>query len=490
MTLPDPTQATVYARKGVEALLRAGWVAPEFLAARRLRSQMPPTSDGDHVLMLSPRDWVEHVQNQAMLAHALQLRGARVTFATCGGGLSICDRANTYEAPPMPCRSCRHYTRGAIAAHGFPELRLSDFGDWSDPDPWDELDSISRGDLRDVEWHDLPLGRLVDIPVKWFLCAANVGDDPLVGHVQRAFLRSARTIAASVEDLLDTAEPDVVLLMSGLFVFEAVTWEICRRRGIDVVSHERAFRRNTIVYSRDRPAGHYDFDAQWSRRSDHLTPAQDAELDEYLMSRRNGEALDQFWGFMPGDGDLGDGGNADVQDRSVGRLVVLFTNVTWDSAVVDRDLAFPSIREWLDAAVDEFRLRGADHLVIRVHPSETHLPGKATRDSLATYLERVELPPNVRVIGPDDPFDSYVLMDAADVGLVYTSTAGLELAVGGTPVIVAGDTHYRGKGFTTDIDSRQAFTAALDDVLSNPEAHAPDVMLARRYAHLFFFGAP
>lgn len=482
MALPEPRQASVYARKAAEAALRAAWIAPEFVAARRLRSQAPPSStDGPHVLMLSPRDWVEHVQNQAMLGQALRLRGARVTFATCGGGLAICDRANTYEAPPMPCRSCRHYTRGAIAAHGFPEIRLSDFGDWSDPDPWEELDSIGVADLADVEWNGLPLGRLVDIPVKWFLCAAHVDDDPLIGHVRRSFLRSARRIAAVVDELLEEVNPDVVVLLSGLFLFEAITWEICRTRGLDVITYERAFRKNTLVFSRDRPAGHYDFTAHWTDHSRPLTSSEQTELDKYIRERRQGVAFDQHWRFITDDNGIA---------RSGGQLAVLFTNVTWDSAVIGRELAFRSIQDWLNTTIDVFKNRPCDQLVIRVHPAETRLPGKRARDSLYSYLRSFELPPNVWVIGPDDPLDSYSLMNAADLGLVYASTTGLEMALTGTPVIVAGETHYRDKGFTIDVRSRNDFVSAIEQVLLDPPAFAPDLELARKYAYLFFFRAP
>ena len=35
--------------------------------------------------------------------------------------------------------------------------------------------------------------------------------------------------------------------------------------------------------------------------------------------------------------------------------------------------------------------------------------------------------------------------------LCYTTTVGLEAAVRGIPVAVAGETHYRGRGFTSDI---------------------------------------
>ena len=52
------------------------------------------------------------------------------------------------------------------------------------------------------------------------------------------------------------------------------------------------------------------------------------------------------------------------------------------------------------------------------------------------------------------------------------------------------ETHYRGKGFTIDVESKAGLIDAIDEVLTDPQSHEPDVDLARRYAHLFFFKAP
>ena len=68
--------------------------------------------------------------------------------------------------------------------------------------------------------------------------------------------------------------------------------------------------------------------------------------------------------------------------------------------------------------------------------------------------------------------------------LAYTTTVGLEAAVRGIPVAVAAHTHYRGRGFTTDIANR----ADLERVIAAPPAMtAEQVELARRYAFAFFF---
>jgi hypothetical protein len=49
--------------------------------------------------------------------------------------------------------------------------------------------------------------------------------------------------------------------------------------------------------------------------------------------------------------------------------------------------------------------------------------------------------------------NTYDLVEVADLGLVYTTTVGMEMAMCGVPVIVSGQTHYRGRGFTYDPDS-------------------------------------
>lgn len=142
--------------------------------------------------------------------------------------------------------------------------------------------------------------------------------------------------------------------------------------------------------------------------------------------------------------------------------------------------------------VEEFVDRPADRLVIRIHPSELRLPGKRTRDSLGDYLaDRFpNLPANIEVVGADDLRSSYGLMDACDIGIVYSSTAGLELALGGTPVIVGAEVHYRGKGFTIDVSSPDALRGAVEDCFGSAVDTRPDVERARRYAHFFFFRAP
>ena len=89
------------------------------------------------------------------------------------------------------------------------------------------------------------------------------------------------------------------------------------------------------------------------------------------------------------------------------------------------------------------------------------------------------------MIGPQEKVNTYDLVEVADVGLVYTTTVGLEMALQGLPVIVSGMTHYRGRGFTLDPDSWVRFYKTIGSVLDNPAEYrlsVEQIGLAWRYA--------
>jgi len=79
------------------------------------------------------------------------------------------------------------------------------------------------------------------------------------------------------------------------------------------------------------------------------------------------------------------------------------------------------------------------------------------------------------------------------VGLVYTTTVGLEMAMSGIPVLVSGNTHYRGRGFTHDPQSWLRYFKILGTILNNPRQYRlseNQIDLAWRYAYRFFFDFP
>lgn len=467
------------ARKGIEQALREVRSAPEQRGARALARQWESRgglpSEGPKVLFLTPRSWASHVQQEALIGHALALRGAVVEFASCGGGLEICDRSNISESPPMPCRTCTGYTEPSIDAHGF--ARHSLIQDGTPESSWLELDSIAAQDLLEVEYEGLPLGAIIDIPTQWFLLTTNT-EDPLVPLTRRRFLRSARRIAVGLGRVLDQVRPDRIVVLNGGFLFEAVAIALARQRQLPFTSYERGFRNETLFFKTDDAAIDYDMGGAWeTHRRVPLTPRMEKEVDELISSRRSG-----LKSFSPS-------GRPSIRPHGGGTTFVLFTNLTWDSAVIHREVAFAGVRDWIEASIEGVRRRPDTRLIVRIHPAEVKLPGMATREPFRGLIDSMfpELPANVTLIDADDATSSYHLMDLADVGLVYTSTTGLEMVLGGKPVIVAAKTHYRGRGFTLDAVDPKSFEDLLDRATADHSSLAPNVDLARRYFHALMF---
>jgi hypothetical protein len=176
-------------------------------------------------------------------------------------------------------------------------------------------------------------------------------------------------------------------------------------------------------------------------------------------------------------------------------VVLLAANVIGDSLTLGRQVFTHSMTEWLERALLSFAQQRGVQLVLRIHPGERYTTGP----SVADLAERVlpDLPENIHLVAASDPINTYDLVEIADLGLVYTTTVGMEMAMSGVPVVVVGQTHYRGKGFTLDPASWQAYdrliAQLLQKALTDPASirlTRPQVERAWNYAYRFFFEFP
>jgi capsule polysaccharide export protein KpsC/LpsZ len=128
-------------------------------------------------------------------------------------------------------------------------------------------------------------------------------------------------------------------------------------------------------------------------------------------------------------------------------------------------------------------------LVIRIHPGERLTHGPSMADVVKSALP--EIPENIHLIGPLEQVNTYDLMEIADLGLVYTTTTGLEMCMRGIPVIACGETHYRRRGFTLDPMSWDEYYAMIESALQRKKSLSKvQVETAWEYAYRFFFEYP
>jgi hypothetical protein len=235
-----------------------------------------------------------------------------------------------------------------------------------------------------------------------------------------------------------------------------------------------------------------DTSEMWETYKDKaLTTSELEKVQELFDARRKASIWKNFsrlWQPVPAKGEDSARQELGLDERLV---VLLATNVLGDSLTLGREIFTQSMEEWLERTLQYFAGRPDVQLVIRVHPGEKLIHGQSMVDVINRVLPK--LPEFIHVIKPEEDVNTYDLIAAADLGLVYTTTVGLEMAMSGIPVIVVGDTHYRQKGFTLDPDSWVRYFKTLKAVFENPAEHRltdEQIDLAWAYAYRFFFNFP
>jgi hypothetical protein len=323
------------------------------------------------------------------------------------------------------------------------------------------------------------VGRLVGASVNRHLLRSDAETGPEFVAAYRRFVAAGIVVRRAGSRILEQVRPERILVLNGLFFAEAILAELARRQGVPVWSYERGKRVDSLIFAQGRPVVQATFDAKWAaRRERPLRPEQEAKLDAYMAERFSGQVgVERLWPEQ----------TAPDRAGGAGPAAVLYTNVLWDSAVYESDLAFPSMMAWVLHTIGWFRAHPDRRLVIRVHPAEVRVPFKRSRDSVRDRLARADLPANVWLVPPESTVSSYALLREATAVLAYASTIGLEAAVEGVPTVVAGRTHYRERGFTFDPADAAAYDRALEEAFSLGRLDRVTVGLARRYAWLYFF---
>jgi hypothetical protein len=265
-----------------------------------------------------------------------------------------------------------------------------------------------------------------------------------------------------------------------------------RSAGVSTVTYEFNDQREQIWLAQDDIVMHQNTDGLWNARGS--IPLTEPELDKIRAFELAREAARTYgkgtrlWQDVPSEGRERLRESMKLDRRPV---ILLATNVLGDSLTLGRNAFAGSMAEWIQRTVRYFVGRPDVQLIVRVHPGERLIKGP----SMVEVVRRAAPgePEHIHVVGPTESTNTYDLMGLADLGLVYTTTVGLEMAMRGVPVIVAGKTHFRDRGFTFSPSGWEEYFSMLDHSLRElpmPRLPAGEVKRAWNYGYRFFFEYP
>ena len=452
--------------------------------------------DGPRVLLATSMGGLNHgAMPDKALAIALTLRGAKVDMFLCDGAPACQLTKIGKEAPAkliettqrIRCPSCTATGKALFAPLG---LRILAPGQFLSPAEVAEAAEIAAGvkaqDLKQFELDGWRVGEHALAGALRYFARGDLSREPLGEGVARTFLDAAIRSARAMDRIFAQNDYATVSANHGIYAPQGVIGEVARSRGIRVVNWNPAYRKHCFVFSHGDTYHRTMIDEDvrvWEGLE--LDQERKKTIRSYLRDRRQAKG-DWIWFNRSSDASLDEiSAELGLDGRP---LVVALTSVVWDACLHYESNAFDSLLHWVQTTIDHFAGRPDLQLVIRVHPAEVTGFVKS-RDKIADLIAAryPELPPNVKVVAPDNTLSTYSLLDHANAVLVYSTKTGIEASAAGLPVVVAGEAWIRNKGFTRDATSPASYRAILDELPFAEPLGKRERERALRYAYHFFF---
>ncbi len=301
-----------------------------------------------------------------------------------------------------------------------------------------------------------------------------------------------RLAASAVYAWLTKHPQDVVIVPNGTIQELGVVYRVARHLDTPVVTYEFGEQRERIWLGQNSEIMRQDTDALWkSRKKRPINKDQRSRIESLYRAREGGRQWENFARLWQGISPQGSEAIRKQLNLDGRPVVMISTNVIGDSLTLGRQAFTNGMTEWLVRILNYFSSKTEIQVVIRVHPGEILTRGTSVVDIVKETLP--ELPAHMHLVGPREKINTYDIMQITDLGMVYTTTVGMEMAMHGIPVLVAGLTHYRGRGFTIDPVSWDDYFRQLEKILKSPEKYRLNqakIDLAWQYAYYFFFGFP
>ena len=311
-------------------------------------------------------------------------------------------------------------------------------------------------------------------------------------EVYRLRLERNRFAASTAHTCLQESRPDVVLIPNGTITELGAVYQVARHLGIDTVTYEFNDQREQVWIAQNDEVMRQNTDLLWAARGGQpLSHEQHKSIEALEAARMGGRAFGKStrqWQDVATIG--GDRLRAEMHLNEQ-PVILLATNVLGDSLTLGRNIFANSMAEWITRTVQYFAARSDVQLVVRVHPGERLTHGLSMVSVIKAALPQI--PAHIHIVEPLEKINTYDLMEIADLGLVYTTTTGMEMCMNGIPVVTCGQTHYRNRGFTFDPHSWDEYFTTLEQILPEITARrltGEQVAAAWEYAYRFFFEYP
>ncbi len=433
-------------------------------------------------LVFLPYGSTPHLETTLEICQRLSEAGHEVLAIRCGAEMLACDLNPEHDLPT--CLQCMGRTDAGLARLNPPPrlLPLLDLGaaDRAElarvPGP-----HLAEEDLRGwkIDGFDIGYGvlsSLVTMRGRPELSPAR--DAYLIRHLARSALAVYRSVRRAIRE----HRVGSVHVFNGRFAPCRAVLRAAEAEGIPYYTHERGSSVSTFMVRRNAMPHSLDYNRASMRAAwETADPGERAEAARLFYEERRNRIPRKWKSFVTGQ----ERGALPSTWGEAAHHVVIFCSSEDEFVAIGDEWANPIFADQTDGLrrVSEAIGRAGPGVVlhVRVHPNQAGRRGGA----LARWMAEPH-PPNVHVIPPEDPSDSYALLDGADTVVTFGSTIGPEAAYSGKPVVLLARGTYRDLGCTYNpADERETISCLLHPLDPKPRTGA------EIFGHYFArFGTP
>ena len=451
-----------------------------------------PRPDAPTVLFWVPGGMHVLLHVESVIAAALRFRGYNVHAIICDAPYVACVRREVNDGVPFEnwrdiCASCIASNRNVLNIMGIP---YSSIGDFVSPERRAELhdraQSVTGENVRDLSHLGIAVGNNAWSTIVRFLQGAELGDRD---EIVREYAYSAMVTAEAASLVFDRFRPDRVFMSHGTYVDWGPALHTALDRGIPVTGWKASYLTSRFFFRHVEDGERIDFhklsEAGWRMARDKpLTEDEDASLRTFLARRyHQGVSFDmKRMARYTGETDSFREKYQLDPDKPIWGVMA---HINWDSVSDYSPMAYSSFDEWMVDTIETVSKITDVQWLIKVHPIEAY-------DNPAAGVQRLidtrfpNLPAHVHVIPAEEQVSPLEFFHVVDGAVTVYGTAGLELALQGKPVILAGEAHYGGKGFTCDGLTIEAYRKLLHQASSLSALDEKQIDLARSYGYSYF----
>ena len=305
----------------------------------------------------------------------------------------------------------------------------------------------------------------------------------------KAHLRNLLICKIACCKIINQVKPDRIISNDSYYGMWKI-WEVLAKKfSVPFYSHWSGTRIGAWCYAYNDAAMNLDFSASWeSYSSVPLSNVEKNSIEKWLQDRTNGkEMIMDTASLLPYRNE-----NFDLSGLDSNKPTALLSaNVAWDLAALNKQIFSKNMADWILETIKWFSIHPEYQLILKSHPAE-YFPGiPETKETIMSmvYKKIPKMPSNVFFVSPKASVSVYDLMLMSKVGLVFTTSVGMEMAARGFPVITAGRSHYRGYGFTIDPNCYNDYFEILEKCLLGKYIFKKEqtIDLAQKFIKFNFF---